>query len=133
MCDFYPINEADHLHFLQLTLEQITAIYNFGQFQYSYGNYTGAADYLYHFRVLSTDNDLNNSAHWGKLASDILTGRWDVSIDELNTLRDSIDSRTSSSLLASASTKANNLPEPGLAQFHSRIWLVHWSLFVGHR
>ena len=38
--------------------------------------YSGAADYLYHFRVLSTDNDLNTSAHWGKLASDILTGKW---------------------------------------------------------
>ncbi|KIM49934.1 hypothetical protein M413DRAFT_439055 [Hebeloma cylindrosporum] len=113
-----------------LTLEQITALYTFGQFQYSYGNYTGAADYLYHFRVLSTDNDLNNSAHWGKLASDILTGRWDVALEELNTLREAIDSRTSSSLLASASANANNLQEPALAQLHSRTWLVHWSLFV---
>ena len=48
----------------------------FGHFQYMYGNYSGAADYLYHFRVLSPDNDLNTSAHWGKLASDILTGKW---------------------------------------------------------
>lgn len=85
---------------------------------------------MYHFRVLSTDNDLNNSAHWGKLASDILTGRWDVALDELNTLREAIDSRSSSSLLASASANANNLPEPALAQLHSRTWLVHWSLFV---
>jgi len=80
--------------------------------------------------VLSTDNDLNNSAHWGKLASDILTGRWEVALEELNTLRDAIDSRTSSSLLASASANANNLQEPALAQLHSRTWLVHWSLFV---
>ena len=46
-----------------LTLEQITALYNFGKFQYTYGNYSGAADYLYNFRVLSTDTDLNTSAH----------------------------------------------------------------------
>ncbi|KAH9480893.1 Eukaryotic translation initiation factor 3 subunit E [Psilocybe cubensis] len=105
-----------------LTLEQITALYNFGQFQYSYGNYSGAADYLYHFRVLSTDNDLNTSAHWGKLASDILTGRWDVALEELNTLRDAIDSRSPASLL--------NIPEPALGQLHSRTWLAHWSLFV---
>ena len=60
----------------QLTLEQITALYNFGHFQYTYDNYNGAADYLYHFRVLSTDNDLNTSAHRGKLTSDTLTGKW---------------------------------------------------------
>ncbi|KAF8157802.1 eukaryotic translation initiation factor 3 subunit 6 [Crassisporium funariophilum] len=112
-----------------LTLEQITALYNFGQFQYSYGNYSGAADYLYHFRVLSTDNDLNTSAHWGKLSSDILTGRWDVALEELNTLRDAIDSRNPASLLTSAAP-ANNLPEPALGQLHSRTWLSHWSLFV---
>ncbi|CAA7271298.1 unnamed protein product [Cyclocybe aegerita] len=105
-----------------LTLEQITALYNFGQFQYSYGNYSGAADYLYHFRVLSTDNDLNTSAHWGKLASDILTGRWDVALEELNTLRDFIDSRSSGA--------SSSISDPALAQLHSRTWFVHWSLFV---
>ncbi|KAG1750764.1 eIF3 subunit 6 N terminal domain-containing protein [Suillus lakei] len=97
-----------------LTLEQITALYNFGQFQYTYGNYSGAADYLYHFRVLSTDNDLNTSAHWGKLASDILTGKWETALEELNTLRD-----------------VRHPAEPAaLTQLHSRTWLVHWSLFV---
>ncbi|KAF8553938.1 eukaryotic translation initiation factor 3, subunit 6 [Imleria badia] len=107
-----------------LTLEQITALYNFGQFQYTYGNYSGAADYLYHFRVLSTDTDLNTSAHWGKLASDILTGKWETALEELNTLRDVVDSRSPSSLLTSPTESA------ALAQLHSRTWLVHWSLFV---
>ena len=116
------------LIFLQVTLEQITALYNFGQFQYSYGNYSGAADYLYHFRVLSTDNDLNTSAHWGKLASDILTGRWDIALEELNTLREAIDSRSPSTVLTPA--PHTNAPEPALVQLHSRTWLVHWSLFV---
>ena len=109
---------------LQVTLEQITALYNFGQFQYTYGNYSGAADYLYHFRVLSTDTELNTSAHWGKLASDILTGKWETALEELNTLRDVIDSRSPSSLLASSTESV------ALAQLHSRTWLVHWSLFV---
>ncbi|TFK19212.1 eukaryotic translation initiation factor 3 subunit 6 [Coprinopsis marcescibilis] len=117
-----------------LTLEQITALYNFGKFQYSYGNYSGAADYLYHFRVLSTDNELNTSASWGKLAADILTGRWDVALDELNTLREAIDSRTSASLLAAVSAAASSssitTSDPALVQLHSRTWLVHWSLFV---
>jgi len=118
-CSFFY---RSNVWLLQLTLEHITALYNFGKFQYSYGNYSGAADYLYHFRVLSTDSDLTTSAHWGKLASDILTGRWEVALEELNTLREIIDSRSS--------TSATNLPDPSLAQLHSRTWLVHWSLFV---
>ncbi|KAK2463838.1 hypothetical protein APHAL10511_004143 [Amanita phalloides] len=130
-----------------LTLDQITALYNFGQFQFSYGNYSGAADYLYHFRVLSTNVERTTSAHWGKLASDILTGKWEVALEELNTLREAIDTRTSSSSTsantATATVAAVNgtvtsppaassiaISDPALAQLHSRTWLVHWSLFV---
>ncbi|KAH9841959.1 eukaryotic translation initiation factor 3 subunit 6 [Rhodofomes roseus] len=112
-----------------VTLEQINALYNFGQFQYSYGNYSGAADYLYHFRVLSTDPDLTMSAHWGKLASDILTGKWDVALEELNTLREAIDSR-SPSVPQFASAPSSSITDPALTQLHSRTWLLHWSLFV---
>ncbi|OSX60085.1 hypothetical protein POSPLADRAFT_1149650 [Postia placenta MAD-698-R-SB12] len=112
-----------------VTLEQINALYNYGQFQYTYGNYSGAADYLYHFRVLSTDPDLTISAHWGKLASDILTGKWDVALEELNTLRETIDSRAPS-VPAFASAPSSSTTDPALAQLHSRTWLLHWSLFV---
>ena len=110
----------------QLTLEHISALYTFGRFQYTYGNYSGAADYLYHFRILSTDPDLNLSAHWGKLACDILSGNWDTALEELNSLREAIDSRTAS--------PSNSIPTPtsesALAQLQSRTWLLHWSLFV---
>lgn len=109
-----------------MTLEQINALYNFGQFQYTYGNYSGAADYLYHFRVLSTDTDLTMSAHWGKLACDILTGKWDIALEELNTLREAIDSRAPSHPAFSTTSSS----DPALAQLHSRTWLLHWSLFV---
>jgi translation initiation factor 3 subunit E len=117
---------------LQLTLEQITALYNFGKFQYTYGNYSGAADYLYHFRVLSTDTDLNTSAHWGKLASDILTGKWDVALEELNTLRETLDARAGAAPITSSAAGAtpSSHVEPPLGTLHSRTWLVHWSLFV---
>ncbi|KAI5116580.1 hypothetical protein M0805_009223 [Coniferiporia weirii] len=107
-----------------LNLEQIAALYHFGQFQYSYGNYSGAADYLYHFRVLSTDSELGLSANWGKLASDILTGKWDVALEELNVLRDIIDSRLPSSSLTTPAEEA------ALSQLQARTWLLHWSLFV---
>ncbi|KAF9261098.1 eukaryotic translation initiation factor 3 subunit 6 [Marasmius fiardii PR-910] len=111
-----------------LTLDQITALYNFGKFQYSIGNYSGAADYLYHFRVLSTDADLNLSVHWGKLACEILSGRFDTALEDLNTLREAIDSRAPSSLIPSGS--GSQAIDPALSQLHSRTWLVHWSLFV---
>ena len=109
-----------------MTLEQITALYNFGQFQYSYGNYSGAADYLYHFRVLSTDNDLNLSASWGKLASDILTGKWDVALEELNSLRETIDARAAAPSAVVPSTSHLESRQ----SLYSRAWLIHWSLFV---
>jgi translation initiation factor 3 subunit E len=114
-------------------------LYNFGKFLYASGNYSGAADYLYHFRVLSTDNDLNTSASWGKLACDILTGKWETALEELNSLREAIDSRTSASLLAAVSAAAGaggggigggGQQDPALVQLNARTWLVHWSLFV---
>lgn len=108
-----------------VTLEQINALYNFGQFQYTYGNYSGAADYLYHFRILSTDPDMTVSAHWGKLACDILTGKWEIALEELNTLRDAVDTRAPSHAAFGGSPA-----DPALAQLHSRTWLLHWSLFV---
>jgi translation initiation factor 3 subunit E len=77
--------------------------------------------------VLSTDTDLNTSAHWGKLASDILTGKWDVALEELNTLRETLDARAGAAPLAGTAAHAHAEP---LATLHSRAWLVHWSLFV---
>ncbi|KAH9925371.1 eukaryotic translation initiation factor 3 subunit 6 [Epithele typhae] len=124
-------DKNQNLQFLRdnynVTVEQIIALYNFGKFQYSYGNYSGAADYLYHFRILSTDPDLTISAHWGKLACDILTGKWDTALEELNSLREAIDARASSHPQFTASSAA---VDPALGQLHSRTWLLHWSLFV---
>ena len=71
------------------------------------------------------------SAHWGKLACDILTGKWDVALEELNTLREAIDSRTSSLPPSFSSPSTANLAaDPALMQLHARTWLLHWSLFV---
>ncbi|RUP51363.1 eIF3 subunit 6 N terminal domain-containing protein, partial [Jimgerdemannia flammicorona] len=95
--------------------EMIQTLYQYGQFQYNCGNYGGAADMLYHFRVLSTDHELNLSALWGKLASEILTGNWDAALEEMQKLREAIDQK--------------NFTSP-LHQLQQRTWLIHWSLFV---
>jgi translation initiation factor 3 subunit E len=107
-------------------------LYNYGQFQFTCGNYSVAADYLYHFRVLSTDADLLTSAHWGKLASDILRGEWAIALEELNTLRDAIDARPTPLIApaAGSAAAAHAASQGPLSQLHSRSWLLHWALFV---
>lgn len=97
-----------------VTVEMVNMLYDYGRFQYSCGSYANAAHLLDQFRILSTDNDKVTSATWGKLASDILTTNWDVVMDEVNKVKESID------------TKLFNNP---LAQLQHRTWLIHWSLF----
>ncbi len=100
----------------EIKSENIDALYEFGQFQYNCGNYGPAADLLSNFRVLSANSDLNASATWGKLASEILLVNWDAALDELQKLRDIIDTRSVS------------FADP-LTQLHQRTWIIHWSLF----
>jgi translation initiation factor 3 subunit E len=62
----------------------------------------------------STDNDKVASATWGKLASEILSTEWEPAMEEINKVKESIETRLFSN---------------PLAQLESRTWLVHWSLF----
>jgi len=97
-----------------VTLDMVNALYDYGQFQYSCGAYQDAAVLLYQFRVLSTDNDKLASATWGKLASEILSTEWDSAMEEIQKVKENIDTRL-----------FNN----ALAQLQHRTWLIHWSLF----
>ena len=92
----------------------MNALYDFGNFQYSCGNYGAAAELLYQFRVLSTDNDKVSAATWGRLASEILSTNWESALEELQKVKEGID------------TKLFNNP---LAQLSHRTWLTHWALF----
>ncbi|MCO5593186.1 hypothetical protein L7F22_047193 [Adiantum nelumboides] len=68
VADSLKQDKAQNLQWLEehynLTLDQINALYRYGYFQYSCGNYGEASSYLYHFRVLSTDPVLTVSSHW---------------------------------------------------------------------
>ncbi|KAK3489882.1 eukaryotic translation initiation factor 3 subunit 6 [Neurospora crassa] len=97
-----------------VTIDMVNALYDFGQLQYSCGNYADASELLYRFRVLSTDNDKVSYATWGRLACEILTMNWESAMEELQKVRESIDTRL-----------ANN----PLAQLQHRTELVHWALF----
>ncbi|KAK9154791.1 hypothetical protein Sjap_002271 [Stephania japonica] len=99
----------------QIGPEQIEALYQYAKFQFECGNYSGAADFLYQYGTLCTNNERSLSAFWGKLAAEILMQNWDVALEELNRLREIID--------------AKNFSSP-LNQLQCRIWLMHWSLFI---
>ena len=92
----------------------VNDLFDLGKFQYSCGNYGAAAETLYQFRVLSTDNDKVAATNWGKYACELLTTSWDVAMDELQKIKEQIDS------------KLFNNP---LAQLTHRTWLIHWALF----
>lgn len=111
-------DKVANLEFLKnqhgVTMEMVNALYDFGQFQFRCGQYGPAADMLYQFRVLSTDNDKVNGATWGKLASEILSTNWESAVEEVKNVREGIDS------------KLFNNPR---AQLDHRTMLIHWSLF----
>jgi translation initiation factor 3 subunit E len=120
--DMIALLKQDKLHNQQilrerfdLTEDKIRLMYDFGKLQYECANYGGAIDMLYHYRILSVDNETNMSALWGKLASEILTGNWDNALQDLYTLRDAVEQRPY---------------ETPLQQLEHRAWLIHWSLFV---
>jgi len=52
---------------------------------------------------------------WGKLASEILVQNWETALEDVNKLREYIDS---------------NVIGNSLQVLQQRTWLIHWSLFV---
>lgn len=110
-------DKSQNLTFLRdshgIDIEDINVLYRLGQFDYNRGNYPGAVDHLYHFRVLSPDQNMITTATWGKLASEILTANWDDAMLELQKLKEQIDADSEDSLI----------------QFRNRTWLLHWALF----
>lgn len=101
-----------------MTVDQVNALYHYGHYQYSYGDYTGSASYLYHFLILSPSHDLTLSAHWGKLLSNILCGDWSSALQEVHDLREIIDS-----------PQTAETAKPSV-QLQARTWLLYWGLFV---
>ena len=94
-----------------VTPEDVSALYDFGQFLFSVGDYEAASDLLFQFRLLSTDNEKTSAATWGKLACEVLQANWEQAMDEISKVREGID------------TRLFNAP---LAQLSHRTWLLHW-------
>uniref|UniRef100_A0A8C3F1V1 Eukaryotic translation initiation factor 3 subunit E n=1 Tax=Chrysemys picta bellii TaxID=8478 RepID=A0A8C3F1V1_CHRPI len=98
--------------------EYLDTLYRYAKFQYECGNYSGAAEYLYFFRVLVPSTDRNAlSSLWGKLASEILMQNWDAAMEDLTRLKETVD---------------NNSVSSPLQSLQQRTWLIHWSLFESY-
>ena len=111
---------------MQLDVDQIDYLYQYGQYAYSLGDYAAASDYLNSFRILSIDPVLTMSAYWGKLVASILEEApegeekdWDACVAELKVLRDDIEAQKHS--------------RPPAVQLQQRVAWLHWSLFVYFR
>jgi len=100
----------------EVTPASVDALYKFAKFQFDCGNYTGAAEFLYHFRALNTDPEKDFAALWGKFASEILMQNWDDALKDMNHIVKELDDNKNST--------------PPLKQLQQRTWLIHWSLFV---
>ncbi|EPS40142.1 hypothetical protein H072_6091 [Dactylellina haptotyla CBS 200.50] len=111
-------DKVQNLQFLKdthgVTDDMIDALLRYGQGAYSRGSYAPASDILYSFRILSTDGDKVNQATWGKLACEILTVNWEGAMEEIQKIKENID------------TKAFVSPT---SQLQQRTWLIHWALF----
>lgn len=111
-------DKVANLKFLEeqhgVTQQMVDNLYTFGRFRYECGNYPEAADLLYRFRVLSTDNDKVVKATWGKLVCEILGEEWENALEEVDKVKEHIE------------TRLFNNPR---AQLTAREALVHYALF----
>ncbi|GLV42846.1 eukaryotic translation initiation factor 3 subunit e [Carabus blaptoides fortunei] len=97
-------------------IEMIESLHKLAKYRYECGNYSVSTSYLYFCMLVLPPTDKNYlSVLWGKLASEILVQNWDSALEDLNKLREYIDSNTFGS---------------SLQLLQQRTWLIHWSLFV---
>ncbi|XP_043481529.1 eukaryotic translation initiation factor 3 subunit E isoform X2 [Leptopilina heterotoma] len=97
-------------------MEMMDDFFKLAKFCYECGNYSMSSTYLYFYVLIMPPSDKNYlKALWGKLASEILIQNWNHALDDINKIREYIDS---------------NVIGNSLEILQQRTWLIHWSLFV---
>ena len=100
--------------------QSLTELYELALLEYNLGKYKDASDKLYNFRLIANASlvpqELMIKAHWGKLATDILSDSIDYAFTDLNTLIQEIENQSNS--------------QPSLMVLTQRAWICHWALFV---
>jgi translation initiation factor 3 subunit E len=76
---------------LKVTPQVVDSLYDFAKFQFECGNYTGAAEFLFHFRALNTNPEKDFNALWGKFAAEILMRNWDDAFKDMNYIVKELD------------------------------------------
>lgn len=95
--------------------QHVQVLNRYAKFVYDCGDYGTASNLLVNFRCLSTNPDDIFSAQWGKLSCEILMTNWDQALEDINALKEAIESRPNT---------------PAVMQLQQRAWLMHWSLFL---
>lgn len=103
-----------------VTEEVLDATYDFGKLQFDCGSYEVTATIMHVYRILMQGKRPEREfyALWGKFAANILSSNWAAALEDMNALKEAIDSNGRSIML-----------NP-LQQLQQRTWLIHWSLFV---
>jgi translation initiation factor 3 subunit E len=98
----------------------LDAVYDYGKFQFDIGSYEDASVLMTVYRQLMAGSNPEREfyALWGKFACSILVGDWDVALEDIQDLKDAIDSN------------GRVVTLNPLQQLQHRTWLIHWSLFV---
>lgn len=104
----------------EISEESVDIMYEYGKFCFDLGSYEVTAKTMSVYRLLKNGTNPIREffALWGKLASEILLRQWDAAMEDINLLKDIIDSPT------------RNIELNPLHQLQQRTWLIHWSLFV---
>uniref|UniRef100_A0A1B0D5V8 Eukaryotic translation initiation factor 3 subunit E n=2 Tax=Phlebotomus papatasi TaxID=29031 RepID=A0A1B0D5V8_PHLPP len=96
-------------------IEMLDSVYKLAKYLYECGNYIDSISYLYFCLLVMQTNDKNYlNVLWGKLAAEILTLNWSSALEDLNRLREFIDSSNFTNVQA----------------LQQRTWLIHWSVLV---
>lgn len=78
----------------QVTDAHIEVLYTLARCKFDCGKYVDAANYLYHFRLLSKDEEKCYLAAWGKVAAEVLLyADAETSKSDLQELRELIDKK----------------------------------------
>jgi translation initiation factor 3 subunit E len=107
-----------------VTPDSLENLYKLAKHLFDCGTYTKAAEYLQHYRALSTHADKNFSALWGKFAAEILKQNWNSALEDLKKLKEAIDTRVG--LLLSPPTTAS------LSHVSAELWLPRHSAAASH-
>jgi translation initiation factor 3 subunit E len=112
-------DKAQNLAFLHrefgIGAVEVEALYAYAKWNFECGNYGAAAEYLYHYRSLSTNPERAAGALWGRAAANILLQDFDAAVDDLAKLKEVLDVDTFA---------------PVAAQLAAKAWLMHASLFA---